>query len=129
MCTRGRARSTETSAAPNGLGQYLTDITDAGYNRSPITQKTLGSVKSRAAAEAWGAALPLAPPWVLGSVAAWLSAMPLPLRWASALVCPRSPRRKYRPDPNHTHYLVDPQRRIESKRCGQPSYSKHRGSQ
>jgi hypothetical protein len=32
-----------------------------------------------AAAEAWDAALPLAPLWVLGS--AWLSAMPLPLRW------------------------------------------------
>ena len=90
-------------------------------------------MKSRAWAEAWGAALPLAPLWVLGSVAAWLSAMPLRLRWgwqwASALVFPRSPRRKYRPDPNHTHYLVDPQRRIESKRCGPPSYSKHRGSQ
>ena len=36
-CTRGRVRSPETSATPNGLGQYLTDITDTGYNRSPVT--------------------------------------------------------------------------------------------
>ena len=43
----------------------------------PITahKKTLGAVKSMAAAEAWDAALPMAPLWGLGSVAAW----PLPL--------------------------------------------------
>ena len=90
MCTRGRARSPETSAAPNGLGQYLTDITDAGYNRSPVTdhKKTLGSVKSMAAAEVWGAALPLAPTWVLASVAA--SPLPLLLLWGWPLAW-RSP--------------------------------------
>ena len=67
MCTRGRVRSPETSAAQNGLGPCLSDITDAGYNRSPgyRSQKTLGSVKFMAAAEAWDAALPLAPVWVL----------------------------------------------------------------
>ena len=66
-CTRGRVRSLETSATQNGLGPCLTDITDAGYNRSPVTdhKKTLGSVKFMAAAEAWDAALPLAPVWVL----------------------------------------------------------------
>lgn len=106
------------------------------------SQKTLDSVKSMAAAEAWDAALPRDPTWVLGSAAAWMSAMPmrsrwqLPLRlrlqwqWASALVClPRSLRPKYRPDPNQTRYLVDPHSRIESKRCGQPSYSTHPDSQ
>jgi len=51
------------------LGPCLTDITDAGYNRSPITKKALGSVKSMAAAEPWDAALPLAQTWVMGSVA------------------------------------------------------------
>jgi len=50
-------------------------------HRSPITKKTLGSVKSMAAAEAWDAALPMAPTWVLGSVAVWLSAMPMLLQW------------------------------------------------
>jgi len=50
-------------------GPCLTDITDAGYNRSPITKKALGSVKSMAAAEPWDAALPLAQTWVMGSVA------------------------------------------------------------
>lgn len=108
----------------------------------PRSQKTLDSAKSMAAAEAWDAALLRDPTWVLGSVAAWMSAMPmrsrwqLPLRlqlqwqWVSALVClPRSLRRKYRPDPNQTRYLVDPHRRIESKRCGQPSYSTHPDSQ
>ena len=60
-------RSPETSATPNGFGPCLTDITDAGYNRSPVTdhKKTLGSVKFMAAAEAWDAALPLAPVWVM----------------------------------------------------------------
>ena len=71
-CARGRVRSPETSAAQNGLGPCLTDITDAGYNRSPLTdhEKTLGSVKSMAWAEAWGAALLMAQLWVLTSVAA-----------------------------------------------------------
>ena len=32
-------------------------------------------------AEAWGAALPMAPTWVLASVAAWQSAMPMLLQW------------------------------------------------
>jgi hypothetical protein len=29
--------SPETTAATNGLGPCLVDITDAGYNRSPLT--------------------------------------------------------------------------------------------
>jgi hypothetical protein len=33
-----RARALpENSVTPNGLGLSLTDITDAGYNRSPVT--------------------------------------------------------------------------------------------
>ena len=89
---------------PNCLGPYLTNITNAVYN-SPVPDRktTLDSVKSMAAAEAWDAALLRDPTWVLGSAAAWMSAMPmrsrwqLPLRlrlrwqwqwqWASALVC------------------------------------------
>ena len=49
----------------------------------PVTdhKKSLGSVQSMAAAEAWDAALPMAPTWVLGSAAVWLSAMPMPLQW------------------------------------------------
>lgn len=78
-------------------------------------------------AKAWGAALAMAPTWALASVAAWLSAMLL--QWALALVCPRLPRREYQPDPNHTRYLVDPDRHIESKQCEQRRYSKHRDSQ
>lgn len=78
-CTLSRVRSPETSATLNGSGPCLTDISAAGYNRSPVTdhKKTLGSVKSMAAAEAWDAALAMAPLWVLGSVAAWL------LEWRS----------------------------------------------
>ena len=98
-----------------------------------------------AAAEAWDVALPLAPTWGLGSVVAslsamllqsqwrWQWAMPLQLRsqwaWVLVLACrPRLLRREYRPDPSHTRYWVDPRHRIESKRCGQRSYSTHRGS-
>jgi hypothetical protein len=92
-------------------------------------------------AEAWGAALPMAPTWVLGSVAVWLSAMPMPLQWgwllawrsplelqwASASVYLLLPRRKYRPAPNHRHYLVGLDRRIASKQYGRPRHSRHRG--
>lgn len=84
-----------------------------------------------AAAEVWDAAVLMAPAWALGSGAAWLWAMPLQWRWellllsqwVSALVCRlRSRRQKYRPGQNHKRYLVDPHRRTESRRCGQPSY-------
>src|SRR6267154_1506049 len=41
----GRARSLpENSVTPNGLGLSLTDITDAGYNRSPVTDHQKFSV-------------------------------------------------------------------------------------
>jgi hypothetical protein len=101
------------------------------------SQEIPGLVKSTAAAEVWDAGVLRAPALPLGSGAASLLAMPLQLRlvsqllllllspwqWASALVCPRrSLRQKYRPDPNHTRYLADPDRRTEPKRCGQPSY-------
>jgi hypothetical protein len=94
-------------------------------------------VKSTAAAEVWDAGVLKAPVWALGSGAASLLAMPLqlqlrlvsqllllsPWEWASALVfLPRLPQPKYRPGPNHIRYLVDPHRRTEWKRCGQPSY-------
>jgi hypothetical protein len=76
VSARPPKREREAACAPQkpalsktGLGPCLTDITDAGYNRSPITKKALGSVKSMAAAEAWDAALPLAQTWVMGSVA------------------------------------------------------------
>ena len=91
-----------------------------------------------AAAEAWDEASVTGEASASVSGAACLSAMPLqllwvwqllsPWQWASASVCPRrSPRLKYRPDPNHTRYLVDPDPRTELKRCGQRSYSTHRG--
>jgi hypothetical protein len=53
-CTRGRVRSPETGASVKWLDACLSDITDAGYNRSPVTdhKKTLGSANSTAAAEA-----------------------------------------------------------------------------
>ena len=95
------------------------------------------------AAEAWGAALLMAPTWVLASVAAWR--LPMLLRWlagvavcgcggrasrsqwASASVYLLPPQQGYRPAPNHRRCLEGPRFRIESKRCGPPSYSRHRG--
>ena len=71
-----RARALpENSVTPNGLGLSLTDITDAGYDRSPVTDppEIFGREKSRAWAKAWDAALAMAPTWVLASVAAWRS--------------------------------------------------------
>ena len=47
------------------------------------------SAKSMAWEEAWDAALPMAPTWVLGSVAVWLSAMPMLLQWGWLLACGR----------------------------------------
>jgi hypothetical protein len=67
---------------PKRLGPLSNRYHRAGANRSAVTdrKKAIGSVKPMAWAEASGAALPMAPLWVLGSVAAWLSAMPLRLR-------------------------------------------------
>ena len=113
-----RARALpENSVTPNGLGLSLTDIADAGYNRSPGTdhQEIFCREKSRAWAEAWGAALAMALIWALASVAA--SPLPMLLQWgwllawrslsewqlASASVCLLLPQQRYRPDPNHTH--------------------------
>ena len=78
VSARTPKRAREAACAPQkpalpqtACSPCLTDITDAGYNRSPVTnQKTLGSVKTMAAAEAWGAALLMAQLWVLTSVAA-----------------------------------------------------------
>jgi len=91
-----------------------------------------------AAAEVLDEAVLMASAWPLASDAAWLSAMPslwqlrwllvLPLQSASASASLRPQPPKYRPDPTHTRYSVDRHRRIESKRCEQPSYSGHRGS-
>lgn len=131
----------KTRATPTAR-LVLTKIIYAGENRSPIIRNSrLG--ESMAAAEVWDVDVLTAPALPLGSGAVSLLAMPLQLRllllllsqwqlgwkWASALVCPRRPPRpKYRPGPNHTRYLVDPDRRTESKRCGQPSDSMHPGS-
>ena len=74
----------ENQRYPKRLGPVFNPISQVPAttdHRSPITKKTFGSVKSMAAAEAWGAALPMAPTWVLVSVAAWQSAMPMPLQW------------------------------------------------
>jgi len=68
---RPRALPRKPALPQTACGPCLTDISDAGYNRSAVTnQKTLGSVKTMAAAEAWGAALLMAQLWVLASVAA-----------------------------------------------------------
>ena len=77
-----RARALpENSVTPNGLGLSLTDITDAGYNRSPDDRspEIFGREKSRAWAKAWGAALAMAPTGVLASAAA--SPLPMLLQW------------------------------------------------
>ena len=138
-----RARALpENSVTRNGLGLSLTDITDAGYNRSPVTDHPefpLGE-NSTAWAEAWDAALATAPTSVLASVAASLLPMLLqwgwPLAWrspsewqlASASVYLLLRQQRYRPDPSHRHCLEGRRLRIESKQCEQRSYSKHRGS-
>ena len=61
-------------------------------HRLPITgdrsPEISGTAKSRAWAEAWGAALAMAPTWVLASVAAWL--LPMLLQWGWLLAW-RSP--------------------------------------
>ena len=54
----------------HSVGDFLNRTTYTG-DRSP---EIFGTAKSMAAAEAWDAALPLAPTWVLASVAA----LPLP---------------------------------------------------
>jgi hypothetical protein len=60
------------------------------YNRLPTPvidhQEYSAGRKSRAWAEAWGAVLAMPLIWVLGSVAAWLSAMPMLLQWGWLLV-------------------------------------------
>lgn len=82
ICTRGRTLFPGNQRYPNCLGPFLTNITNAAYNSSVTEQqKTLDSMKSMAAAEAWDAALLRDPTWVLGSAAAWLSAMPMRLQW------------------------------------------------
>ena len=59
--------------AASGCQFLLQPITYTHHRSSGI----FGQANSRALAEAWGAALLMAPLWVLGSVVAWLSAMPL----------------------------------------------------
>ena len=93
--------------------------------------------RSRAWAEAWGAALVMVPTWVLASVVAWL------LRqwdWLLVWVASGRCRCRRRCTSSHRSKNIDPpptihvvwrtrSRRIESNRCEQPSYSRHRGSQ
>ena len=61
-------------------------------HRLPITggrsPEISGTTKSRAWAEAWGAALEMAPTWVLASAAAW--PLPMLLQWGWLLAW-RSP--------------------------------------
>ena len=90
-------------------------------------------------AEAWGVALLTAQLWVLASVVAWELPMLLqwgwPLAWrslspwllASASVYLLPPQQRCRPVPNHRRCLEGPRCRIESKRCGPPSYSRQLG--
>ena len=65
--TRGTVEHAASSRRFPATTDYLHLVAD--HQEFPVLRN------SRAAAEAWGAALPMAPTWVLASVAAW----PLPM--------------------------------------------------
>ena len=106
----------------------------AGYERAFVRPGHV-AINLHHAAKALGAAWLSPPIWGLASVAAWQ--LPTPWPWPSgspslsalASVYLLLPRQECRLFPNHIRYSEDPHRRIESKQCGQPSYSMRRGSQ